>query len=122
MSNLKDLKISKELIKAVLESEVSSFGDDFDFMLHDNCILFSHDGEMQFDFNIYEFVFKCKKWLIKNELSYSVRYDDYFKNYKCDIMCYGDDESLETFATDTEVGAVVQACMWLLNQENKNEN
>ena len=65
---MKDLKISKELIKNVLVKETENLSDDFTFDIIDNYIIFADDGECMFEVNIYEFVFKCKKWAYKQEI------------------------------------------------------
>ena len=72
---MKDLKISKELIKAVLEKETETLSKDFNFNINEDYIEFSDDGEMQFEYCIYKFAFKCKEWayiqgyLLKSEIN-----------------------------------------------------
>lgn len=60
---MKDLKISKELIKVVLEKETETLSKDFNFIINEDYIEFSDDGEMQFEYCIYKFAFKnLKQW------------------------------------------------------------
>ena len=58
---MKDLKITRELIKAVLQKETEILSKDFNFFLNEDYIEFSDDGEMQFEHCIYKFAFKCKE-------------------------------------------------------------
>ena len=114
---MKDLKISKELIKAVLEKETETLSKDFNFTINEDYIEFSDDGEMQFEYCIYKFAFKCKEWAIKQnrELRTSVvgRVDFY--------DCNNDSEFMDCFEYigDTECEAISKACEWLLSEVNK---
>lgn len=57
------LKISKELIRKVLEKETENLSDDFISDIIDNYIIFADDGECMFEVNIYEFVhLNLKQW------------------------------------------------------------
>ena len=64
---MKDLNISKELIRNVLEKETENLPDDFTFDIIDNYIIFADDGECMFEVNIYEFAYKCKKWILNQK-------------------------------------------------------
>jgi hypothetical protein len=64
---MKDLKISKELIKAVLQKETEILSKDFNFTINEDYIEFSDDGEIQFEYCIYKFAFKCKEWAFKRK-------------------------------------------------------
>ena len=68
---MKDLKISKELIKNVLVEETENLSDEFTFSIKDNYILFADEGVCQFEVNIYEFVhLNLKQWArLKNVFS-----------------------------------------------------
>ena len=105
---MKNLEISKELIKAVLEKEVASFEDDFEFAIEDNCIVFSHDGEIYFEFNIYEFTFMCKEWVNKQGYWANSGYDN---KYYCMLRDMPDNK---WFYADTEVEAIFKACEWVI--------
>ena len=60
---MKDLKISKELIKNVLVKETENLSDNFIFSIKDNYILFVDEGECQFEVNIYELAhLNLKQW------------------------------------------------------------
>ena len=59
---MKDLRISRELIKVVLEKETETLSKDFNFNINEDYIEFSDDGEMQFEYCIYKFAFRCKEW------------------------------------------------------------
>lgn len=60
---MRDIKISKELIKNVLVEETENLSDDFTFNIKDNYILFADEGECQFEVNIYEFTYlNLKQW------------------------------------------------------------
>ncbi len=59
---MKDLKISTELISSVLVKETRHLTYDTIYV-KDNFIIFSYEGEYQFEVNIYEFVYlNLKQW------------------------------------------------------------
>jgi len=108
---MKDLKISKELIRAVLQKETETLSKDFNFTINEDYIEFSDDGEMQFEYCIYKFAFKCKEWLIVNKIDFTIwvidKYRFYSKKHHLDI---------ESFS---EVELIIIACEWILNEVNK---
>ena len=119
---MKDLKISKELIKAVLKKETEILSKDFNFTINEDYIEFSDDGEMQFEYCIYKFAFKCKEWANKN--NYYVASGKYYENWDCEIFKISWDakswhEPEETFDAPTEPEAIIKACEWILNEVNK---
>ncbi|MGJ0302490.1 hypothetical protein NG774_04085 [Aliarcobacter cryaerophilus] len=123
---MKDLKISKELLGSVMEFKKQNvYSKDLDFIrLNENNIQFAfkteHNIQNVFSINIYEFAFKGKEWLIKNNFSYTVYYDDYFKNFRCTILSIIGYEKRETFTANTEIEAIIKACEWILeNKDNK---
>ena len=60
---MREIKLSKELIKNVLVEETKNLSEDFTFNIKDSYILFIDDGESQFEVNIYEFVhLNLKQW------------------------------------------------------------
>ena len=106
---MKDLKISKELIKAVLQKETETLSKGFSFTLNDNYIEFSDDGELLFEYCIYEFTFKCKEWaLSKGYFIYSTNELSFIKTFSL--------ETIETFSNgkDTEIECILKACEWIL--------
>lgn len=111
---MKDLKISKELIKAVLQKETETLSKDFNFTINEDCIEFSDDGEMQFEYCIYKFAFKCKEWaLTKGYFIYSTNELSFIKSFSL--------ETIETFSNgkDTEIECIIKACIYILNEINK---
>ena len=54
---MKDLKISKKLLKAVLQKETEALSKGFNFTLNDNYIEFSDNGELLFEYCIYKFTY-----------------------------------------------------------------
>ena len=111
---MKDLKISKELIKAVLEKETETLSKDFNFTINEDYIEFSDDGEMQFEYCIYKFTFKCKEWaLSKGYFIYSTHELSFIKSLSL--------ETIETFANgkDTEIECIIKASEWVLSEVYK---
>lgn len=118
---MNELKISKELIRNVLEKETENLPDDFTFDIIDNYIIFADDGECMFEVNIYEFAYKCKVWV--------------FNKYKIYLSSeLGEDSEVSLFWTanfkikrenksfygDTEFEAIIKACEWILKELNEN--
>ena len=105
---MKDLKISKELIKNVLAKETKYLSGDFTFNIEDNYILFVDEGESQFEVNIYEFAFKCKEWARDNHdaVISSALYKNFAKTW--DV---GNDRS---YKANNEIETITKACSWLL--------
>ena len=127
---MKDLTISKELIKAVLEKETKTLSKDFNFTINEDYIEFSDDGEMQFEYCIYKFAFKCKEWAYKQKftiLTEFVNQDGVF-SYVID-----NNQSIENYGylvgdikillyiphNKTEIEAIIKACEWILSEVNK---
>ena len=111
---MKDLKISRELIKAVLEKETETLSKDFNFTINEDYIEFSDDGEMQFEYCIYKFAFMCKEWALKQGyFIYSTNELSFIKTFSL--------ETIETFSNgkDTEIECILKACEWILNKVNK---
>ena len=120
---MKDLNISKELIKNVLVKETENLSDDFTFDIKDNYILFDDDGECQFEVNIYEFAFKCKEWALDKgytieshtNRSFISKYNrEYFSVAK--IFKETDSMRINTIDESTEIEAIIKACNWILEQ------
>ena len=112
---MKDLKISTELISSVLVKETRHLTYDTIYV-EDNFIIFSYEGEYQFEVNIYEFAFKCKEW------AENKGYIIFSKNKEC--LIYSIDEVYDVieclnqyedyFESDTECEAILKACNWIL--------
>ena len=106
---MKDLEISKELIKTVLQKETETLSKDFNFTIDEDYIEISDDGEIQFEYCIYKFAFKCKKWaLSKGYFIYSTHELSFIKTFSL--------ETIETFSNgkDTEIECIIKACQWVL--------
>ena len=106
---MKDLKISTELISSVLVKETRHLTYDTIYV-EDNFIIFSYDGEYQFEVNIYEFAFKCKEWARdKYDITISsALYKNYAKSWNIDKD--------ENYTAKTEVEVVIKACEWILKE------
>ena len=115
---MKDLKISKELIKNVLAKETENLSDDFIFSIKDNYILFVDEGECQFEVNIYEFAFKCKDWALKKEVmihsspTQKKESTAIVQSFDMSKFYYGQNQ----FYALTEPEAIIKACRWVLEQ------
>ena len=109
---MKDLKISTELISSVLVKETRHLTYDTIYV-EDNYIIFSYEGEYQFEVNIYEFAFKCKEWAFKRELNL---WTDYLGN--CQIQDK-EFQLLHDCYSDTEIETIIKVCEWLLSEVNK---
>ena len=106
---MKDLKISKELIKNVLAKETENLSEDFSFSIKDNYILFADEGECLFEVNIYEFIYKCKEWALKKG----------FKIYSsCKTSSISQDGLLLWISPgeNNEIETIIKACNWILEQ------
>ena len=106
------LKISKELIRKVLEKETENLSDDFISDIIDNYIIFADDGECMFEVNIYEFAYKCKEWAY---LQYGIIIQSYLYNGKWRVDILKGIEIDEFFKNiDSEPEAIFKACNWVL--------
>ena len=104
---MKDLKISTELISSVLVKETRHLTYDTIYV-EDNFIIFSYEGEYQFEVNIYEFAFKCKEWARDkyNITISSSLYKNFAKSWNVDKD--------KSYTAKTEVEVIIKACEWLL--------
>ena len=121
---MKDLKISKELIKNILVKETENLSDDFTFDIKDNYILFAADGECQFEVNIYEFAFKCKEWAyIKSNYTLETSSNPFggfciIEIYQIDVeKLYNKPDSI--YRGKNEIEAIIKACNWILEGLNE---
>lgn len=121
---MKELKISKELIKAGLQKETETLSKDFNFIINEDYIEFSDDGEMQFEYCIYKFAFKCKEWAFANFYLSIIIFKVKDNVYKCEIAnisdYLGEWTTKYSFRADSELDAMFKACEWILeNKDNK---
>ena len=118
---MKDLKISRELLRAVLKidiKDVSIIGSTLNYTIlnHET----EEDGELVYidlgqNINIYEFSFKCKEWLKNKVSNLCSGFDNGHRSF-CHI------ENLNTedrFYEDSEVEAIIKACEWILSEVSK---
>jgi len=116
---MKNLKITRELIKAVLQKETETLTKDFNFIINEDYIEFSDDGEMQFEHCIYKFAFKCKEWA--HNKGYIIK-SLYYRNLCIAILenAKGKGEIIDGKTGKTEIEAIIKACIWILeNKDNK---
>lgn len=109
---MKDLRISRELIKVVLEKETETLSKDFNFNINEDYIEFSDDGEMQFEYCIYKFAFRCKEWAYS---TYGIMIQSYPYCGKSRADALKGLEVDEVFKENTEVEAIIKACTHILN-------
>lgn len=120
---MKNLKISKELIKAVLQNETEILSKDFNFTINEDYIEFSDDGEMQFEYCIYKFAFKCKEWALSK--GYIINSGVTTSNDWCCTIYKIIKENpyikeLSHTWEQSEPEAILKACIWILeNKDNK---
>ena len=114
---MKDLKISKELVVSVLAEETENLPDDFTFTIDEDYIEISDDGEIQFEYCIYKFAFKCKEWLLNKGYSQLSGKDGIYEKGQGFVCSVGSTTLLiKDFYANTEIETIIQACEWLLEQ------
>ena len=115
---MKDLKISKELLSEVLNYEVDAFlginKNEIDY----TCCRDENEGYIDISINLYEFAFKCKEW------AENKGYIIFSKNKEC--LVYSIDEVYDVieclnqyedyFEADSEVQSIIKACNWIREQ------
>ncbi len=106
---MKNLKISIELVSSVLVKETRHLTYDTIYV-EDNFIIFSYDGECQFEVNIYELAFKCKEWLLKNNITFTLNY------YKGSLVQFYCEKYHLDIESSSEIETIIKACEWI--QEN----
>ena len=121
---MKDLKISTELISSVLVKETRHLTYDTIYV-EDNFIIFSYEGECQFEVNIYEFTFKCKEWALSK--GYILSSNNYNNGGSCQVIeengyycneC-GEDVITKSIHSFTEIEAIIKTCELILNDKRK---
>ena len=115
---MKDLEkiITKELLRRVLPKEIENLSNNFSFYIDEDNIVFNDDGEMQFEYCIYKFAFKCKEWAKTKKMYINSIYNEFYwdrieKEYFADIP-----NKNKSFYSDTEVEAIIKACEWILKE------
>ena len=127
---MKDLDISKELIKNVLVEETKNLSGEFSFYIDEDYIVFRDDGETLFDYNIYKFAFKCKEWILNQKNKDCFYIADQFslniesqmgviKYFWCVLLKNNSRVSPE-FKADSELEAIIKACEYILKEINEN--
>ncbi len=119
--------ISKELLSAVLNTEVTSVDEVFG-----NTLGFSIKGVDIGRINVYELANKCKEWAINYGKGYYV-WTGINHNSKWDVFVtkfnsFSKFETVETQSIynplggkETEPEAIFKACEWILEQEKQHE-
>ena len=109
--------ITKELLRKVLPKETENLSEDFSFYIDDDYIVFRDEGETLFDYNIYKFAFKCKEW------AYKSRYDIWSITWGV-VEFHNIEKSYGTkrITEGTEIGAIIKACGWILENKIQEEN
>ena len=118
---MKDLEkiITKELLRRVLPKETQNLSEDFSFYIDEDNIVFSDDGEMQFEYCIYKFAFKCKEWakskeyIIHSSPTQKVEYTAIVQSFDINKFYYGQNQ----FYALSEVEAIIKACKWILKEQ-----
>ena len=110
---MKDLIISKELIKNVLVEETENLSEDFSFYIDEDYIVFRDEGETLFDYNIYKFAFKCKEWAFKNKYKIQSQINEYNKGHS-HITKRNDGVWAKGFFENTEIEVIIKSCEFIL--------
>ena len=114
--------ISKELLGEVLPTYKG-----FELFIDENEIIFSKDGEMYSDINIYELAHKCKEWantldMVKLQNNYQITSkQDWIGGVVCAkawILDINDDLSYTSEMCISEPEAIFKACEWVLNEKD----
>ena len=107
---MKDLIISKELLSEVLNYEVDVFlginKNEIDY----TCCRDENEGYIDISINLYEFAFKCKKWLLKNNIAFTL---DYYNDNSVQFYC---EKYHLTIDSSSEIETIIKACEWILEQ------
>ena len=119
---MKDLNISKELIKSVLVNETKNLSEDFSFYIDEDYIVFRDEGENLFDYNIYKFAFKCKEWAYTKS-NYTLKTSSnpfggfcIIEIYQIDVeKLYNKPDSI--YRGKNEIEAIIKACEWILKNK-----
>ena len=126
---MKNLKLSEELASAVLGKEVTRCSlinkarNSINISYFEDKEDFNHTYR---EWNIYEFTFKCKEWILNQKDKDCFYIADQFslniesqmgviKYFWCVLLKNSSRISPE-FKADTEIEAIIKACEWILEQ------
>ena len=119
---MKELIISKELISEILDIKLEDivsfkmFGCELfyyqKFLLGANCQskTSKHRDSIQHSINIYEFAYKCKRWLLKNNITFTLNY------YKDNLVQFYCEKYHLDIESRSEIETIIKACEWILEQ------
>ena len=116
---MKDLEISKELlsevlgINTILMAPIIEPENKIGYLVYGSQNTPQEVRNNHKQINIYEFAFKCKEWVNKQEYWANSGYDN---KYYCMLRDMPDNK---WFYADTEVEAIFKACEWVLSEINK---
>lgn len=103
---MKDLKISKGLLSEVLKTNRFTCDN-----IYGNIACLRDGNGGGWDYNIYEFAFRCKEWAYK-QCYEIISYTEGCKIYQTQIG-----EIIKEFYADSEQHAIIKACEWILNNK-----
>ncbi len=103
------MKISKELISEVLNISKESI---MDIYTDGNYLLIRKTNSRIEEYNIYGFAFKCKKWLLKNNIAFTLNY------YNDNSVQFNSEEYCLAIDSSSEIESIIKACNWIL-ENNK---
>ena len=108
---MKALEISKELLSEVLNYEVDAFlginKNEIDY----TCCRDENEGYIDISINLYEFVYMCKKWLLKNNIAFTL---NYYNDNSVQFYCEKYHLDIESIS---EIEAIIKSCEWILDNE-----
>ncbi len=105
---MKDLQISKKLINEVLKIPLDVINEVYFDKTH---LLVRKTNNRIEEHNIYEFAFKCKKWLLKNNIAFTL---NYYNDNSVQFYCEKYHLDIESFS---EIETIIKACEWILKNE-----
>lgn len=115
---MKDLKISKELLSEVLKLEVVKHSLYNKRNNTFNITYMQSDDSLKsrwMPINICEFAFKCKEWAYS---TYGIMIQSYPYCGKGRADAIKGLEIDEVFKENTELEAIIEACEWILKEQN----
>ena len=68
------------------------------------------------EISIYEFAFKCKEWLLKNNIAFTL---NYYNDNSVQFYCEKYHLDIES---SSEIEKIIKACNWILEETNDNKN
>ena len=115
---MKDLKINKELIEIILNCEIEDFEMfSCDLLMYYEKALFRANcqGQISNDrdsicctINIHKFAYKCKRWLLKNNIAFTL---NYYNDNSVQFYCEKYHLDIES---SSEIEAIIKACERIL--------